>query len=256
MIVSDVLAILNDIAPFDKAEPWDNSGLLAGSKFNTVTNILCALDFSKDVLEEAVRMNANLIVTHHPILFSGRKNLVEDDYEGALLCDLIRKNISLIAVHTNYDIADGGVSDCLARHLLLKNIRTPECSEEGYVRIGETECEITLGEFENRVASYLGDAVRVYGDRNKKIRTVCVCGGSGGEFAKTALKAGADVFVTGEMRYHDSFDLMHMGLATIHAGHDATERIALKPLRDGLQNRIDAVQYNVKVFLSDMGVEK
>lgn len=254
--VQDIYNIINEIAPFDKAEPWDNVGLLAGSKNSAVTGILCALDFTEDVLKKAEEVDANLIVTHHPILFSARKRLTEDDYEGRVLCAMIRKNINLIAAHTNYDVAQGGVNDVLAKHLGLSNIRTVETDEDGILRMGDTE-PVSMSDFANKVSSALGDVVRIYGDREKMIKTVAVCGGSGGEYAACAFRAGADAYVTGEMRYHDSLNFALEGYATLHAGHDATERIAIKPLSDGLQNRVNELQYNLKVFLfNDMGVEQ
>ena len=116
---------------------------------------------------------------------------------------------------------------------------------------------MTLSEFTEKVSFALKDVVRVYGNREKIIKTVAVCGGSGGEYARTAYLAGADAYVTGEMRYHDSLNFALEGYASLHAGHDATERIAIKPLSDGLQKRINELQYNLTVFLfNNMGVEK
>jgi len=254
LTVKTVLDWMNEIAPFEKAEKWDNSGLLCGSRNREVIGILCALDFSRAVLEEAISLGANLIVTHHPILFGGRKSLCEDEVEGKLLCDMVRANMSLIAAHTNYDAVQGGVNDCLAETLGLTEITGVEGDEEGYMRIGNIK-PVALRDFAAFVTETLGDVVRVYGDRDKIIRRVAMVGGSGGEFARMAMNAGADAYITGEMRYHDSIDLAAEGLATLHCGHDATERIAIKPLANGLQNRLDAVQYNVKVYVSkNMGV--
>ena len=245
--VSDIYNLVNEIAPFEKAEPWDNVGLLAGSMTREVTGIFCALDFTMDTLKQAEKHGANLIITHHPILFSGRKRLTEDDYEGKALCALIRNNVSLIAAHTNYDVAKGGVNDCLSETLGLTNIRTAEGDEDEILRVGEI-AEMTLGDFASHVTEVLGDVVRVYGDKEKTIRTVAVCGGSGGEYASIAYRAGADAYLTGEMRYHDSLNFALEGHASLHAGHDATERIAVKHLADGLQKRINELQYNLKVF--------
>ncbi len=254
--VQNILDIVNEIAPFEKAEPWDNVGLLAGSRKNEVSGILCALDFTDEVLKKAEEIGANLIITHHPILFSAKKRLTEDDYEGRLLCEMIRKHMNLIAAHTNYDVAEGGVNDVLAKHLGLHNIRSIESDEDGILRMGEIE-PMKLSAFSEKVSKVLGDVVRAYGDKEKIIRTVAVCGGSGGEYAKIAYKAGADAYVTGEMRYHDSLNYALEGYASLHAGHDATERIAIKPLSDGLQNRINELQYNLTVFLfNNMGVEQ
>lgn len=254
--VQNILDIVNEIAPFEKAESWDNVGLLAGSSQNEVTGILCALDFTDEVLNQAVALGANLIITHHPILFSAKKRLTEDDYEGRLLCGMIRKHINLISAHTNYDAAAGGVNDCLAEKLELKNVRVVEGDEDEILRMGEIDPK-PLSEFSDFVAKTLNDVVRVYGDKDKIIKCVAVCGGSGGEYAKAAYRAGADAYVTGEMRYHDSLNFALEGYASLHAGHDATERIAIKPLSDGLQKRINELQYNLTVFLfNNMGVEQ
>ena len=251
--VRDVYDWIHEIASFDAAEKWDNSGLLCGSAENEVTGILCALDLSDAVLDEAIQRGANLIVTHHPILFSGRKNLCEDSAEGKLLCRLVRRNMNLIAAHTNYDKANGGVTDCLARALSVENAQPVEGDLEGYLRIGD-HAPVTVSAFAEEIRRALGDVVRVYGDRNRIVRRVALCGGAGGEFARLALLAGADAYVTGEMRYHDSVDLAAEGLASFHCGHDATERIAIKPLAEGLQKRANELQYHVYVN-SNMGVE-
>ena len=117
--VAQVLELVNGIAPFELAEPWDNVGLLAGRPDAAVERVLCALDLRMNVLEEAVRKGAQLIVTHHPILFRGRKNLCETDAEGRLLCALARSGIAMIAAHTNFDNASPGVNDALAAALGL-----------------------------------------------------------------------------------------------------------------------------------------
>ena len=120
--VGDILSLIDDMAPFDTQAEWDNAGLLAGAPGKPVTKVLAALDVSVPVIEEAIKLGAELILTHHPILFHARKNLREDDPEGALLCALIRSGRSLIAAHTNFDQAEGGVNDVLARALGLQNI--------------------------------------------------------------------------------------------------------------------------------------
>ena len=168
---------------------------------------------------------------------------------------MIRKNISLIAAHTNYDVAVGGVNDILSEKLNLQNIRMVEGDDDGILRIGDI-APVSLSEFSKQIENVLKDVVRVYGNPDKIIKTVAVCGGSGGEYASLAYRAGADAYVTGEMRYHDSLNFALEGYASLHAGHDATERIAIKPLKDSLQNRINELQYNLKVFLfNNMGVE-
>lgn len=233
----DIYEMINETAPFETCEPWDNSGLLAGSMEGEVNGILCALDISERVVEEAKRLGANLIVSHHPILFGGRKNLREDDTEGRMLADLIRSRISVISAHTNLDKSDEGVNKALADRLEIENIHTID--EQGYVRMGEIR-EMTLKEFAEKAEKQLASRVRVYGQADKKIRRVCVCGGAGGEFAKACFAAGADAYVTGEMRYHDCLDLARAGFATLQAGHDASEKFAVDALYEWLRQKMNA----------------
>ncbi|MBR4235224.1 MAG: Nif3-like dinuclear metal center hexameric protein [Clostridia bacterium] len=247
----NIYEIIDGFAPFETCEAWDNSGLLSGRAGMRVTGIYCALDVSIRVIEDALSKGANLIVTHHPIMFGGRKNLSEDDAEGRMLCALIRNGLCVISAHTNFDKADGGVSDILAGRIGLRDVHKPECDEEGYLRIGVTEA-LTLSEFAARVRTALGDAVRVYGEPDRLVRTVCVCGGAGGEYAALSRAAGADAYLTGEMRYHDSFDLAQEGFATLQAGHDATERIAVGALKQRIENALRERNTDIPVYLSDV----
>ena len=140
--VGDVYRAIDAFAPFELAEDWDNAGILAGRADMEVHGILCALDLNPQVIEEARRLGANLIVTHHPILFRGRKTLREDDAEGRTLCELVRGGIALIAAHTNFDNAAPGVNDALAGRLGLTDV---EAREHG-MRVG-TPKERALGAF-------------------------------------------------------------------------------------------------------------
>ncbi len=249
--VEKIYNCIDAVAPFENCETWDNSGLLAGSMQTEVTGIMCALDLSRNVILEAGTKNCNLIVTHHPILFSARKNVREDDEEGKMICELIRRQISLIAAHTNFDRADGGVNDTLAAILGLKNTSRIEDDEEGYLRIGEVT-ETTLANFAHFTREQLGDAVRVYGNASSKIRRVAVCGGSGGEFAHLAKAAGAQAYVTGEMRYHDSLELAQEGFATLQCGHDATERPAVSALKQLIEKELLWKSISLPLYVSQM----
>lgn len=243
--VGQILELLEGIAPLHLAEEWDNVGLLAGRRDAEVSTVLCALDMNRRVLNEAMAVGAQMIVTHHPILFRGRKNLCEDDAEGRLLCDLIRSGIALAAMHTNFDNVHPGVNDVLAQTLGLKDV-TP--LEHGMC-IGAAD-EQSLGEFAKHVEDCLHGPVRIYGDPGKKIRRVVVLGGSGEDFVPIAKDVGADVYVTGEMGYHRGLDAADSGLCVIEAGHSETENPAISMLAGGLQIAANGVQYNVRVLCS------
>ena len=246
--VAQILECLNEMAPFAAAEEWDNAGLLAGRPDAPVERILCALDLSEAVVAEAISNGAKLIVTHHPILFRGRKNLREDDPEGRLLCALIRAEVALIAMHTNYDNARPGVNDALAEALELKDV----VALESGMRMGTTDAG-TLGAFARRAQARLMGPVRRYGGDETPIRRVAVLGGAGEDFVEVARLAGADAYLTGEMAYHKALDAVAGGICVLEAGHAATERPGILQLCRGLQIALDALQYKVRVLNS--GVE-
>lgn len=244
--VGEVRNAIDAFAPFALAEEWDNVGILAGSEDRPVSNILCALDLNFAVLEEAKRKNVDLIVTHHPILFRGRKNLREDDAEGRLLCGLVRANIALIAAHTNFDNAENGVNDALAVKLGLYNV---ERLENG-MRAGECG-ETNLAALVALVQEKLGGPVRCYGEAERIVRRAAVLGGAGGDFAPSAFAAGADVYITGEIAHHKAWDAYQSGLCVLEAGHAATELPAVELLADGLQKAANGVQWRVHISMSE-----
>ncbi|MDO4356986.1 MAG: Nif3-like dinuclear metal center hexameric protein [Clostridia bacterium] len=245
LTVKDVLDAVWDMAPQELAEEWDNVGLLAGHPDRPVTKVLCALDLTAAVLDEALREGAELIVTHHPILFRGRKNLREDDPEGALLARLVRSEISMIAMHTNFDSASPGVNDALAAALGLTDVQAPA----PFLRVGEM-AQTTLEALTQLTASRLRAVVRTYGDPKAPVHRVAVLGGAGGNYYRDATAAGAQAFITGEIGYHVAMSAVDEGLCILEAGHDCTERVAIKTMVCGLQNRLNALQYKVIVMES------
>ena len=244
--IGEVYRRIDEFAPFALQEEWDNAGMLAGSMDQPVEGILCALDLNDGVLREAIERKAQLIVTHHPILFRGRKNLREDDAEGRLLCGLVRSGIGLIAAHTNFDNAVPGVNDARAAELGLRDV---QAHEDG-MRIGVTEIS-TLGAFRRHVERVLGGVVRCYGEDGRRIVRVALLGGAGGDFATQARLLGADVYLTGEIAHHKAWDAYSEGLCVLEAGHAATELPAISMLADALQIGPDGVKWNVRVHISE-----
>ena len=244
--VGRIYDLLKLIAPLELAEEWDNPGLLAGRLDAEVDTVLCALDLTPKVIEEAAKVGAQLIVTHHPILFRGRKNLREDDAEGRMLCALIRGNLAMIAMHTNFDNASPGINDALAAQLGLTDV----VEMENGMRLGVTEI-MRFSAFGDRVQEKLGGPVRRYGEPDRLIRRVAVLGGAGEDFAAQAIAAEADCYVTGEMAYHKGLDAADNGLCVLEAGHAATERPGILALSAALQKASDDVQYNVRVLNSE-----
>ncbi len=239
--VAQMLELVNEIAPFELAEAWDNVGLLAGHPGWNVERAMVALDLTSGALREAIGGGAQLIVTHHPILFHGRKNLREDDGEGALLAELVRARIALIAAHTNYDNAPEGLNDALAEALGLEDVGSLAHGLRAGMFFGSPE------ELLARAGERLGGTPRLYRG-GRAVARVAVCGGAGGSFWPEAKEAGCDAYLTGEVRHHEALAATEAGLTLIEAGHYHTERVMVKALRSRLQMRANTLQYNVHVF--------
>ncbi len=237
---------LNGIAPFDTAEGFDNVGLLLGAMDAPVTRVLVALDATPAVAREAAARGAQLILTHHPLFFHPRKDLREDDYEGALICDMIRNNLALISAHTNLDITEHSGTAALCELLALQNRRM-----ERYIALGELPASpVRAGELLRTLREFLQSPVCLYGDADASVRTVAVAGGEYGVGFDSAIRLGADVFVTGEVKHHQAIEAAARGLPIIGAGHFATENILVPRLCKCLQNAMNAVEYQVEVYPS------
>ncbi len=208
-----ILELLDKKAPFSLAEEWDNVGLLIGSADREVSRVLVTLDATVGAIEAAKAIGAELIVTHHPVIFSPLKALDSNGIPYALAA----AGIDVISVHTNADKADGGVNDALAARLGLTDLRA---TEDGFCRIGTLKEPADATAFAETVTAALGTAVRVNG--GGEIRTVAVCGGSGGDFI-APLAGEIDAFVSGEVRHHQWLEANALGVTVVEAGHYATE---------------------------------
>ncbi|MDD7173658.1 MAG: Nif3-like dinuclear metal center hexameric protein [Clostridiales bacterium] len=243
--VTDVEQMLGGIAPYELAEEWDNVGLLVGHAQAQVTRVLVALDLSMGVVEEAKALGAQLIVTHHPIMFSARKRLTDADREGRLMLALAEAGIAHIAAHTNLDSAPGGVNDTLMAAMGAENVRG-----EGFVRAGDLPEGMTLGALAQRARTKLRAEVRVYGAADTAVHVLGCCSGAGGGEVALAKALGADCFITGEIRHHEALDAVDGGVCVLEAGHFETENPVCEVLRTALQKAADEVEYNLTVFCS------
>lgn len=251
--VSDILSFLDTLAPPSMKMEWDNVGLLCGSKSASVTKILVALDPFEDVCLEAEGWGAQLIVTHHPLIFDPLKNVTEDTSVGRCVRLLCRSGISAVNAHTNLDCAPGGVNDCLARRLGLSGTRviTPmgtdaQGREWGLLRMGEVPQQ-PLEAFLATVKERLGCGGLRYVSCGKPVRQVAVGGGAcaGGIFE--AVAAGCDTLVTSDVKYNQFWDAHDLGLNLIDATHFATEN----PVCVYLKEQIAAAFPEVSVKISE-----
>ena len=222
--VADILAFIESIAPPYMAESWDNVGLLCGRKNKEVKKILVALDPFRNVIDEAIAIGADLIVTHHPLIFRDPLMAVNEDTEaGRCVLTLMENGIAAINAHTNLDLAPGGVNDVLAQTLGLQNIEIINPIDNyGLLRCG-TVAEQPLSAFLGTVKANLHCEGLRYVDAGKPVRKVAVGGGSCADEMQEALDAGCDTFVTADVKYNQFRTAFELGLNLIDAGHFHTE---------------------------------
>lgn len=233
--IQDLLAVLAEIAAPALAESWDNVGLMVGDPGRAISGVLVALDASGEVLTEAKKLGCNVVLTHHPFIFKPLQAIRTDQVNGRLLARALGEEIAVVSCHTNLDKVAGGVNDALAAGLGLRACRVLDggqgVEEAGFGRIGELASPVSFAEFIDRLLTTLGlEAVRVAGVPPENFSRVAVCGGSGSELAPLAMAAGAQVYVTGEVKHSTARWAEDAGFCIVDAGHFATE----KPVVPGL----------------------
>lgn len=236
--VNDIYAFLNALAPVRYQMDFDNAGFLAGDGRAAVKKALLALDITDDVIAEAVELRAQLIVSHHPLIFTPLRHATTDDLAGRKVLVLARHGISAICMHTNLDAADGGVNDCLAKKLGLNDIFL--LNDEKIGRIGTLSCEKGLEEFLRDVIELLGCGGLRYCRGSGRVYRVAVGGGACGEYIPQAIAQGCDTFVTSDLRYNDFLDTR--GLNLIDAGHFPTENVVCPAVKAYLEEHFPEVK--------------
>lgn len=210
--------------PLSDAYEWDNCGLLLGDRARDIKTVLLSLDVNCAVAREALEAGADLILSHHPILFDGIKRITADTAEGGMLLELIENRICVYAAHTNCDVGKRGINARLAELFGLS--RAEFLEEDGLGRIGELEKPESLADFAESAKRILNTPrVRICGDKSKMISRVAVASGACAESIPTAVKKGADAIVTADMKYHDMMNYSELGISIIDAGHYPTEII-------------------------------
>jgi dinuclear metal center YbgI/SA1388 family protein len=231
--LSDVIAALEALWPPERAEQWDAVGLVCGDPDAQVSRVLFAVDPVQEVVDEAVKLDADLLVTHHPLYLRGTTTVAATGFKGRVVHGLIKNDIALHVAHTNADRADPGVSDALAAavgHRITGPLvpdPTDPAGRRGLGRIGELEVPLTLAEFADLAARGLprtATGLRIAGDPQQLVRTVAVCGGSGDSLFADVRKAGVDAYLTADLRHHPASEAQQAGPpALIDAAHWATE---------------------------------
>ena len=229
---------INEIAPYETKCDWDNCGILIGDKGDVVKKIGFTLDITSETLEEAKKNGADLVITHHPIIFKAQKNFLR----GNMAFELAKSGINAISAHTCFDCANGGVNDVLCEILGLENCRGVESGEcvLPMARIGETD-ETSPEAFANFVAKKLNTTVRFIEGKNT-IKSVAVCGGAGMSFLDDVIAAGADAYVTGDISHHEMLDAKEKGVTVVAAGHFETEYPAMAALEKMINKKFPELE--------------
>lgn len=242
LIVEDIIKTMQEFAPEHLAEDNDNVGLIIGDKGKEVKTVFVTLDADEICLEEAISINADLIIAHHPLIYRPISSIVYDSYISRAIAKFIRNDISLYVAHTNLDWCDGGINDVLCSLLGLHDVSALQYSKSGAKqgRIGYINgCK--LASFVETIQKQLKTRVKYSGDDQCTVKKIAVCGGAGSFLLNKVIEEKCDLYVTGELGYHDVQKAYFSGLSLIEAGHFYTENIILKIVANIIEMKYNSV---------------
>ncbi|HIZ81591.1 MAG TPA: Nif3-like dinuclear metal center hexameric protein [Candidatus Mediterraneibacter pullistercoris] len=247
MLCREIVQVIEAAYPREAALDFDNVGLLAGRAEKEVKKVYIALDATDQVIDEALKEGADMLITHHPLIFSPLKRVTDEDLAGRRVMRLIGADISCYAMHTNYDVL--GMAELSEKVLGIKDTEVLDATmmregkEEGIGRIGNLEEPMTLRECCVYVKHKLNlGSIKVFGDMDQNISRMAVSPGSGKSAVAPAIAKGADVLVTGDIGHHDGLDAVGEGLAVIDAGHYGTEYIFMEDMRRFFEHKLPGIE--------------
>ena len=242
--VQDILDFLETTCPMRYKIEWDHTGLQLGSRNKEVHKVLLALDPFPHVCKEAADTGADLLLTHHPLIFHPTDAITDDDSVGRAALCLAEHGITFVSAHTNLDCAPGGINDTLAQLLGLQDIQLVSGDPDHLLRQGTVENQ-SLQEFMGKVKALLGTPVLRYADGGKPVSKVAVGGGACGSEWRLARDAGCDTFITSDVKYNHFWDAKDGGMSIIDAGHFYTENPIIPVLADKLQEAFPEVRVEI-----------
>ena len=246
MKIKELYAALNEKYPTSLSCEWDNDGIMCADNLNReVKNVLVALDVTESVVDYATENGFDLIISHHPLVFSSQKSLVEARYTQRKLIKLVIAGVSVFSFHTRLDAVKGGVNDVLCEIIGLENVQADELDAVG--RIGELSNQIALSTFAENVKKSLDTPVVLY-NGNRDVKKVYVVGGDGKDLIPRALSLGADTLLTGRVSYNTLIDARDMGLNIVEAGHFFTENPVCQKIKEDVLEILPSAQ--VEIFNS------
>jgi len=261
-VLHDVVSAAHTLWPLSGAEDWDSPGLVVGDNTAEIKRILLAVDAVGATVSEARDVKADLLLTHHPLLFRGVATVAEETYKGHLIAELIRSGIALLGCHTNADVVENGVSDVIARRLGLVNaapISAGASAGIGIGRVGNLAQPESLGALARRLATILpatASGIRVAGEYGHMISRVALCGGAGDSLLAEPLVRGADVYITSDLRHHPAQESRELSLITdgpalIDVSHWASEWLWLETAAEQLRHVLPGVDIVVSDARTD-----
>lgn len=255
LTVKDILEIINDIAPFETAEDWDNVGLLIGDDQQNVMRVLLALDITEPVIDEAIEKGCELIITHHPMIFKGIKHITGDDRLGKYILKLLKHNISVISTHTNLDRAfENGINYKIGTLYNLSNLE-PMNVEHGFGILGTYETPLAMTAFIHLTKEIFKiQHVKIANSNHVEkngIKRIAICSGSASEYTPDAINRFADVYITSDIKYHDAQVVLDEILMLVDVGHFESEVLFLPELKHSIIQRLIALGYDIEVIISE-----
>lgn len=249
MTVKELIGKLEEKFPVEKAESWDNPGLQTGRRNKEIKKVYIALDATDEVIEEAVVWGADMILTHHPMTMEGLKKVSTDTLAGKRFIELIQNDICCYAMHTNYDIVEmaplsGEMMKLQKSEILMKTGVDPATGQyEGFGRVGSLVRPVTLEECAGIVKTIFKlDNVKVFGDPEMVVQRVAISPGSGKSMIPSAIKAKAQVLISGDIGHHEGIDAVDNGLAIIDAGHYGLEHIFIAQMEEYLRKHTKGLE--------------
>lgn len=247
--IKEIIEYFDVVLPKTLSESWDNDGVMVLPEANIeVKKVLVALDVTSEAIKYAKNIGVKLIVTHHPLIFKPLSSLEYTEPYGKRAIECIKNNIAVLSYHTRLDEVDGGVDDCLAQVVGLKDLKKMDnCG-----KVGILEKEMSYSDFSTHIKKVLG-IDSIYGVcANNSVKKVAVVGGSGKDFISDAKKAGADTFLTGEVNHSALIEAKELGLNIVCGTHYATENVVLPRIKELLIGRFLDLDIEILPFKAEI----